>query len=106
MYSKSYLWCVYSIHIKGNFLESSFNIALVRKAYKATGIVSHSVIIYQYQIKDKYKKEWAQTKYNVNAWWQIPVQYGSKPHIPPTYCHLLAAQQEPLKKLLKNKARS
>ena len=31
------------IHIKHNFLESSFNIALVRKAHKATGIVNHSV---------------------------------------------------------------
>ena len=37
-------------------------------------------------------------KYYINAYWQIPVPYGSKLHIPPTNYHLLAAQQEPYKK--------
>ena len=43
-----------------------------------------------------------QTQYKIkmlyNAYWQIPVPYGSKLHIPPTNYHLLAAQQEPYKK--------
>ena len=37
-------------------------------------------------------------KYYINAYQQIPVQYGSMLHIPPTNLLLLAAKQEPYKK--------
>ena len=37
-------------------------------------------------------------RYYINAYQQIPVQYGSMLHIPPTNLLLLAAKQEPYKK--------
>ena len=55
-------------------------------------------------LKQEKKKEWTETvkkwyKYYVNAQRQIPVLYGSKLHITPTNYHLVAAKQEPYRKV-------
>ena len=84
---------------------SPFYITPVKRAHKARTCCYRRPfrLIYRYHVKEKYKKRNRQTQYKIlkcyiNAYWQIPVPYGSKLHIPPTNYHLLAAQQEPYKK--------
>ena len=87
---------------------SPFGIAPVRKHVRLghSGIVDHSVDLLIPDWKKKKKKGMDRSKPTnqtnklnyINAWQQIPVSYGSMPHIPPTNSLLPAAKQETYKK--------